>query len=481
MSDFFYDGQIRRFVTQFMRAFIGFKYQSGDGEQKTVPVMYGDMSRQVAGIIKENSENKMPTVPRIACYITGLEMDQARLGDPSFISKINVRERRYDYDSSGAGNEPVYTGEQGANYTVERLMPVPYKLTMKADIWSSNTDQKLQLLEQILVLFRPSLEIQSTDNYIDWTSLSTMYLNNTNFSSRSIPVGTDSDIDICSLEFEMPIYISPPAKVKKLGVIQKIITNIFTEEGDVQSLENLVYSERVGNSRVVTSYLYNVLLFKAANGEPYDYEVTVVDKNQAVQSLGLDEKEFANKNVDWNAVLNVYGGAWADSRIYFLQPNGFEMSGTFAVNPVNPEVLLVTFDQDTIPTNTLISGKGTIDAIVNPLTFNPIERWNGAANIPTGTRYLLLETIGDPSNTDGAEGWKGSDGSTQLSYILRQNDIVEWNGSQWETVFASASVTNITYVTNIRTGIQYKWDGEQWLKSFEGEYSPGYWRLDMNP
>ena len=57
--DFFYDGQIRRYVTQFMRVFIGFKYQAGDGDERLVPVMYGDLTRQVASIIKDNSENKM--------------------------------------------------------------------------------------------------------------------------------------------------------------------------------------------------------------------------------------------------------------------------------------------------------------------------------------------------------------------------------------------------------------------------------------
>jgi len=55
--DYFYDGQIRRYVTQFMRIFIGFQYKTGDGELRHVPVMYGDMTRQVAAIIKENSEN----------------------------------------------------------------------------------------------------------------------------------------------------------------------------------------------------------------------------------------------------------------------------------------------------------------------------------------------------------------------------------------------------------------------------------------
>ena len=76
----------------------------------------------------------------------------------------------------------------------------------------SNTNQKLQILEQILTLFNPGLEIQSTDNFIDWTSLSVMYLEQVTWSSRNIPMGTDDPIDIATLRFVMPIYISPPAK-----------------------------------------------------------------------------------------------------------------------------------------------------------------------------------------------------------------------------------------------------------------------------
>jgi hypothetical protein len=73
--------------------------------------------------------------------------------------------------------------------------------------------------------------------------LSKSHLTSTNFSSRTIPQGAESDIDICSLEFEMPVYISPPAKVKKLGIVQSIVANVFTEEGDVVNLENLISGE----------------------------------------------------------------------------------------------------------------------------------------------------------------------------------------------------------------------------------------------
>ena len=38
-------------------------------------------------------------------------------------------------------------------------------------------------------------------------------------------------------------------------------------------------------------------------------------------------------------------------------------------------------------------------------------------------------------------------------------------------------IPDLQYVTNATTGIQYKWTGTQWLKSFEGEYAPKSWRV----
>ena len=483
--DFFYDGQIRRYVTQFMRIFIGFKYQAGNGDQQSVPVMYGDLTRQVANIIRENSENKLPTVPRMACYITGLEMDTSRLTDPTFVSKVNIRERHYDIDSDG---NRQYTGAPGKNVTVERLMPTPYLLTMKADIWSSNTDQKLQILEQILVLFNPALEIQTTDNYVDWTSLSVVYLTGQQFSSRSIPAGTESDIDVCSLDFQIPIWISPPAKVKKLGIVRSIIANIFTEDGDITNLSTLIYNNNDSNT-VYVNARYPVLLFKANNGQDYDYELTIVDQNAAIQSLGLDKKEFTDdKKLDWNGVLQTLGNfVEGTSMVHFRQPDGSEISGTVAINPVDPYILLVSVDRDTLKQNTLItsgqypSGSGIVNAIIDPTTYNPIAKLNGINNIPLGHRFLMLEDVSfiddsvNPPVVKGPDGWKNSDGTNTL---IPANSIIEWNGAKWSIIFDPFDSDDITYISNLNTGIQYKWDGIQWLKSFEGEYAPGYWRFD---
>jgi len=527
--DFHYDGQIRRYVTQFMRVFIGFKYQAGDGDQRQIPVMYGDLTRQVASIIKDNSENKMPTVPRIACYITGLEMDTNRLSDPTFISKIHIRERRFT-DASGTRE---YTGAQGGSYTVERLMPTPFKLTMKADLWTSNTDQKLQLLEQILVLFNPSLELQTTDNYIDWTSLSAMYLTGTNFSSRTIPQGAESDIDICSMDFEMPVFISPPAKVKKLGIVQSIVANVMDDEGNVINLEDLIYNNSTTGhfepgSDVVGIGIggspfgkYGILLFKSNTGNPNDnqYDLTLVNSVEAVTSLGLGEKEVKNgEPIDWNIILNTQGGYVPGSEVLFGKSNGLKIVGTFVINPLDPSILVVSLDTDTYPGNTDIpssipgfGARGTVDAIIDPYKYNPLEVYGSHAAIPLGLRFLMLDDVNnsvnrggyinlpsnpadstsvpyrgpqawrEPSNNDSS--WENQDGTDP---IIKANSIIEWTGRTWTTIWDPEANTleaadilgeefSPTYIQNIRTGIKYQWEGTQWIKAFEGEYKSGEW------
>ena len=170
MQQFFYDAQIRRFMLQFARIFSNFQIEYGaqGSENATlirVPVRYGDATRQAQTIIQENSANSMPSTPLITFYISALDYDRPRLQEPYFVSKVQVRQRTYDSASD------TYDTTQGNAFTIERLMPVPYKLTINCDMWTSNTNQKFQLFEQIATLFNPALEIQNTDNYIDWTSL----------------------------------------------------------------------------------------------------------------------------------------------------------------------------------------------------------------------------------------------------------------------------------------------------------------------
>ena len=107
-------------------------------------------------------------------------------------------------------------------------MPVPYLLTINVDIWTSNTDQKLQLIEQIGVLFNPTINLYTNDNPLDWSRLTHLEMTNISWTSRSVPVGVDDPIDVATLTFQMPIFINPPARVERMNIINNIIGRIHT-------------------------------------------------------------------------------------------------------------------------------------------------------------------------------------------------------------------------------------------------------------
>jgi len=414
-----------------------------------------------------------------------MEMDRTRTADPSYTGKVHIRERAFDT----AGNE--YLNEQGKNYTVERMMPTPYNLTVTADIWTTNTEQKLQILEQILMLFNPSLEIQTTDNYVDWTSLSVVNLENINFSSRSIPVGTESDIDVATLGFSTPIYISPPAKVKKLGVITNVVMSIFDESKGTINLQDSMpelqaYDDTNANLAKGSD---TSTAGKSGSGKSSKSTASLtVSTASGYDAIVMGNVVQLGKNgiageINWREVLESEPGMYRASlsKIY-LERAGFTTSvvGTFALNTLDETQLIVNWDEDTIPTNTVLVGplatKGTIDYIIDPTKTNPTNiRGNGI-------RILLLGDIGSTENTDGADAWKGSKGD----FIAKENDIVEWDGNDWNIVFDASgnsgqdsTVPEVTYTTNLNTGIQYKWDGTEWTLTFEGEYRKGTWRLAL--
>jgi hypothetical protein len=164
------------------------------------------------------------------------------------------------------------------------------------------------------------------------------------------------------------------------------------------------------------------------------------------------------------------------------------MVGTFEIYDIDPTIILVTFDQDTVPSNTIIestvngvAARGTIDAIIDPYKFNPLEVFGSQADIPVGIRYLILDDVNSSINTgtanyDGPDAWKNLDGSDP---IIHADSLIEWNGSSWVTVWSVNSGGN-PCIQNLRTGIKYRWDGTQWLKAFEGEYAHEYWGFKLD-
>lgn len=462
MQQFFYDEQIRRFLLQFTRIFSNFQIEYGREENSDaaallrVPVRYGDASRNAQTIIQENSANSLPAAPLMTFYVAALDYDRPRMQEPYHVSRIAVRQRTYDETTE------TYETTQGNAFTIERLMPVPYKLTLNLDIWTTNTNQKMQLLEQILTLFNPALEIQGTDNYIDWTSLSVVELESVQWSSRTIPMGTENPIDIATLRFNLPIWISSPAKVKKLGIVERVISSIYNADGD--ATDAITNNDLLlGTRRILTPYNYKVVLI--GNQVQVLKEFTIVD--QSNQSLA-PPSIVANSNVQWPAIIGMYGTLRPGiSQLRLDQDNGTQVIGTIVVDPNDDRFLLFSVDEDTVPQNTLLP----IDAVINPLVSGPGE---GLPPATVGQRYLLTESTGAEGNVGPAAAWVGPSGRP---LVAEYNDIIEFNGSRWDVVFMARTQGGDQYVTNLTTSIQYRWTGTEWIKSYQGIYPGGQWNL----
>jgi hypothetical protein len=450
MAQFFYDNQIRRFLLQFARIFSNWqvtkgKDPAGNDILVRVPVMYGDSSRQAATILANNSASNLPSAPLITYYITALEYDQRRTQDPTFVDRINVRQRAYNPDTQ------QYEQVQGQAFTIERLMPVPYTLRLTVDFWTTNYNQKLELIEQLGTLFNPSLEIQSTDNFIDWTSLSVVYQDGLTFTSRSIPQGTGNPIDVMSWKFYIPIWLSTSSKLKKMGVIEKIIASIYKGKAidDIQDDDLLL-----GTRQKITPYGYKLLLIGNS--------LQLLPANEAFYppNEDLDLPPSPNTSLYWTSLLNVYGTVKPGiSQIWLQNPfMNTEIVGTIVPDPIDDRLLIFNIDPDTLPQNTL----DPVDSVINPLLVGPNAGLPGPVN---GRRYLIVESIGSAGDSTVAWG----------SVIANANDIIEYSTdtNSWEVAFDSQSATTVEYVTNLTTNVQYRYTDSIWMKSYEGWYDQG--------
>jgi hypothetical protein len=225
ITNFFYDGQIRRYLLQAANVFAGLQIQTGNGtcgtpEYMSVPIVYGSKDRVVAGIMAGNTQNKPFSIPTMAITMTSLQYSADRAHGIGTIDK------------------QVFLPPGGVMPTdlkvLERIMPIPYMMTIGLDIYVSNTLQLHQILEQILMLFNPTLQIQTNDAQFDWTKITNMQLVSIT-NEENYPAGAEKRIISWNLSFEMPIYIAPPADFKK-----NIVESITIRMGD---LNNFVINE----------------------------------------------------------------------------------------------------------------------------------------------------------------------------------------------------------------------------------------------
>lgn len=442
--DFWYDAQIKRYLVQLIRVFSNFqvKENTKDGvHYNRVPCKYGDASRMVAHILRNNSENAVQSAPQISLSISQIQMSRERAQDPFLQDTQQVAEREWD-TANGS-----YTSDQGNLYTVKRYMPVPYDMTINVDIWTTNTDTKLQLLEQFFVLFNPSIQLQSNDNPLDWTNVFEVNMQDITWSSRSLPAGTDEQLDIANIQFLVPIWISPPAKVSRQTIIQQIINDISS----VSNLDDLGFD----------SAYYDFFSTADVDGSSI---LVVTPGNLKLQVAGGTANliDPNNNSVVWSDIIEMQGEIRESSKLQLNLSDDVEaedqlLTGSITVNPLSESSLIFNLDTETLPSNTLTN----VLKIIDPRESKPGDTLIAAQ---LGQRYLITESI---LATTFAE-W---------NLTADANDIIEYDGTAWFISFNASEQTDLEFLLNSFTNQQFKWTGTQWISSWQGTYNPGYWRL----
>lgn len=215
---YFYDAQIKKYIYQFLKIFSSLQVEynvdrdnDGQKDRKTCNIMYSDMDRIAANTLFKKNTFQATSLPIMSCMLTTIEVDPER------------RKSKYH-------KENVVRYTEGGKKVTQKIMGVPYKLNFDLSVWTSNNNQMVQLLEQIMLLFNPKITIQTSDNIIDWNYITHVELLAIT-PEQNYPTGTDDRVLIYTLSFVVDIMLDFPAE-ERTGIIENIITNIKDDTFD---------------------------------------------------------------------------------------------------------------------------------------------------------------------------------------------------------------------------------------------------------
>lgn len=241
LENYHYDSQLRSYIVQFAAIFAGIQVEVGkrnDTEPHLihVPIKNASMDRVVGHIKTENTQNKLVRLPIMSFQL--VNVDQA----PDLRKGVGATRRSTYMPTGGLFPDDITV--------VEQRQPVPYRAVFELAIWASNQDQHYQIMEQILTLFDPILQIQVSDDIFDWTKLTSVEMLDIRFD-ENMPQSTERRLIQTRVGFSVPIYLSVPANVHKryvkdillrIGVVGTDVATSFDAIADLD-LQGVEYEK----------------------------------------------------------------------------------------------------------------------------------------------------------------------------------------------------------------------------------------------
>lgn len=248
---YFYNEQIRKYLLQFGNLMSGLRVRTGKRENGqsifvTVPIKYASQDRMAQALQQTHGSGSPETMDKVRVSLPVMSFDMISiLPRPESRRHLNIIDRRSYVTVEDAIDSANPTEMASKIRVLARSMPVPYTLSVELHLYASNTDQHLQMLEQLLMIFNPELMIQTTDKAWDWTALTSIKLVDVALEEE-IPVGTNDRVIQSTLIFDIPVWISGPMKEVTnghVGAVRMVIRDATEYTG---SLDDLTIGDEVG-------------------------------------------------------------------------------------------------------------------------------------------------------------------------------------------------------------------------------------------
>jgi len=216
IGQYFYNESTRNIVVGFGTIFNNIQLAKKDNtgniaQTMKVPLAYGPKAKWLARLREDPSLNKKVavTLPRIGFEISGLSYDPNRKLNKS----IKVKKA-----ANGTDGDSIKSG----------FMPVPYNVDFELFIMSKNSDDALQIVEQILPYFQPEYTITLKESAeLDIIRDVPIVLNDISYEDDYEGDFASRRAIIYTLNFTAKYYMYGP--VTSQGVIRSVQVDQYTD------------------------------------------------------------------------------------------------------------------------------------------------------------------------------------------------------------------------------------------------------------
>ena len=266
----FYHKQIRNTVIAFGTIFNNINIRrldsSGNPLQNIrVPLSYSPREKFLARLEQQadltgDDSSVAITLPRMSFDIVGYAYDPTR--------KLNKNQKLSAVKTTGD------TTKLNTQYS-----PVPYNVNISLNVFTSNSDDGLQIIEQILPYFQPDYTVTMFENkeYMDTKRDIPFILNGVDYDDSYTGSLTTNRRIIYTLSFTAKIYLYGP--ISTSSIIKKVSADLYTDlQGNSPSRnERVTVTPNPTSADKDDTYTYTTTLDFFDDGLNYD-ESTGEDK-----------------------------------------------------------------------------------------------------------------------------------------------------------------------------------------------------------